>query len=219
MADSTTHIYLLSESQAGKATSANALFDAASPAMFGARRASACSGLTWGYYGGWINKYDGSLAEVANGTLSLTASATNRIYLKLDGTIGVVTGSSAAADELLLLYVVVTGGSSVTSYDDHRTWMTPPWAVLRSSVDLSSGDVTVSGATRRAGYLTINGTLTTNRNVVVPNDWQGAVFNNTSGAYTVTVKTSGGSGVVVAQTKRATLLADGTNVVRLTADV
>lgn len=76
---------------------------------------------------------------------------------------------------------------------------TPTWAVLRSSVDLSSGDVTLSGATSRAGYLTINGVLGTNRNVVVPNDWQGAVFNNTSGAYTVTVNTSGGSGVVVAQ--------------------
>lgn len=218
MADSTTHLDLLFESQSGKATSANALFDAGSPATFGARRASACSGLTWGYYGGWINKFDGSLAEVANGTLTLTASSTNRVYLKLDGSIGVVTGSSAAADELVLLYAVVTGASSVTSYDDHRVCMTPPWAVQRSSVDLSAGDVTLSGAPRRAGYLTVNGTLAANRNVVVPNDWQAAVFNNTTGAYTVTVKTAGGTGVVVAQTKRAQLLADGTNVVRVTPD-
>jgi hypothetical protein len=91
--------------------------------------------------------------------------------------------------------------------------------VVRTSVDVSAGDVTLSGATRRAWYLIINGTLTVNRNVVVPNDWHGYVFVNTTGAYTVTVKTSGGSGVVVAQTKRAKLLADGTNVVRLTADV
>lgn len=60
---------------------ANALFDAASPAMFGARRLLACSGLTWVYYGGWVNKYDGSLSEVANGTLTLTASVTNRVDL------------------------------------------------------------------------------------------------------------------------------------------
>jgi hypothetical protein len=219
MADSTTHLDLISESQSGKATAANGLLDAASPAMFGARRASACSGLTWGYYGGWLYKYDGSLAEVANGTLSLTASATNRVYLKLDGTIGVVTGTTAAADELILLYAVVTGVSTVTSYEDHRFAISQPWMVHRASVDVAAGNATVSGATRRAGYLTVTGALTVNRNVIVPNDWHGYVYNNTSGAYTVTVKTSGGSGIVVAQTKRAKLFADGTNVVRLTADV
>jgi hypothetical protein len=45
------------------------------------------------------------------------------------------------------------------------------------------------------------------------------IFNNTTGAYTVTVKTSAGTGIVVGQGKRAILLADGTNVVRITADV
>jgi hypothetical protein len=217
MADSTTPLDLLSESQAGKATSANALFDALSPALFGGRRASACSGLTWGYYGGALAKSDGSLVAVANGTLTLTASATNRVYLTLSGTIAVTT-SAAPADELVLLYTVVTGASTVTSYQDYRYCFDPPWTVVRASVDASSGDVTLSGASRRAGYLTVTGALTVNRNVVVPNDWQGMVYNNTTGAYTLTFKTASGSGVVVAQTKRATLLADGTNVVRITPD-
>lgn len=219
MADRTTHLDLLSESQAGKATSANANFDAASPAMFGARRASACSGLTWGYYGGWLYKFDGTLVKIANGTISLTASQTNRVYVKLDATIGVVSGTTPAADEMFLLYYVFAGASSVSDYEDYRFAFHLPWIVVRTSVDVSAGDVTLSGVTRRAWYLIINGTLPVNRNVIVPNDWHGYVFNNTTGAYTVTVKTSGGSGVVVAQTKRAKLLADGTNVVRLTADV
>lgn len=217
MADSTTHLDLLDPAQAGHALSANQLFDALSPALFGGRRASACSGLTWGYYGGALAKSDGSLVAVANGTLALTASATNRVYLTLSGTIAVTSGG-AAADELVLLYAVVTGASSVTSYQDHRYCFDPPWTVVRASADASSGDVTLSGATRRASYLTVTGTLTANRNVIVPNDWQGMVYNNTTGAYTLTFKTSGGSGVVVAQTKRATLLADGTNVVRITPD-
>lgn len=219
MADSTTHLDLLSESQAGKATSANALFDALSPALFGGRRDRACSGLIWGYYGGWLCKFDGSLVEVANGTLTLGANTTNRVYVKLDGTIGVFQGvSTAAADELYLLYSVVTDSASVTAYDDRRNCFFPPWAVLRSSVDVSSSDATLVGATHRAGYLTVTGTLPANRNVVVPNDWQGAVYNNTTGAFTLTFKTASGSGVAVAQTKRATLLADGTNVVRITPD-
>lgn len=217
MADSTTHLDLLDPAQAGHAFSANQLFDALSPALFGGRRASACSGLTWGYYGGALAKSDGSLVAVANGTLTLTASATNRVYLTLSGTIAVTSGA-AAADELVLLYAVVTGASSVTSYQDHRYCFDPPWAVVRASVDAASGDVTVSGATRRAGYLTVTGNLPVNRNVVVPNDWQGIVFNNTTGAFSLTFKTASGSGVAVAQTKRATLLADGTNVVRITPD-
>ena len=53
----------------------------------------------------------------------------------------------------------------------------------------------------------------------MPNNWQGTVFCNNSGAFTTTFKTAAGSGVVVAQGKRAILLADGTNVVRITADV
>ncbi len=218
MADSTTHLDLLSESQAGKATSANALFDALSPALFGGRRASACSGLTWGYYGGALAKADGTLVAVANGTLTLTASATNRIYLTLSGTIALQVGSTAAADELVLLYTVVTGASSVTSYQDFRYAFDPPWTVVRASVDAASGDVTLSGTTRRATYLTVTGTLPANRNIIVPNDWQGTVYNNTSGPYTLTFKTASGSGIAVAQTKRATLLADGTNVVRITPD-
>ena len=39
------------------------------------------------------------------------------------------------------------------------------------------------------------------------------MFCNNSGAFTTTFKTSGGTGIVVAQGKRALLLADGTNVV------
>jgi hypothetical protein len=44
------------------------------------------------------------------------------------------------------------------------------------------------------------------------------VFCNNSGAFTTTFKTAAGSGVVVAQGKRALLLADGSNVVRVTPD-
>jgi len=44
------------------------------------------------------------------------------------------------------------------------------------------------------------------------------VFCNNSGAFTTTFKTAAGAGVVVAQGKRAMLVADGTNVVRVTPD-
>lgn len=220
MSGSTTNLDLISQSQSSKEITANAMFDAASPAMFGGRRASTCTGLTWGYYGGYSHKSDGSLLEVANGTLTLAANSTNRVYVSNSGTVATVTGSTAAADEQYMLYTVVTGASSVTSYSDNRACFTPPWFSARASIDVASADATLSGPTRHCKYLTITGALTVNRNVITPTDvWQGYVFNNTSGAYTVTVKTSGGTGVVVGQGKRCILLADGTNVVRITGDV
>ena len=220
MSGSTTNLDLISQSQSSKEITANAMFAAASPAMFGGRRASTCTGLTWGYYGGYSHKSDGSLLEVANGTLTLAANSTNRVYVSNSGTVATVTGSTAAADEQYMLYGVVTGPSSVVSYSDNRACFTPPWFSARASIDVASADATLAGATRCCKYLTITGALTVNRNVITPTDvWQGYVFNNTSGAYTVTVKTSGGTGVVVGQGKRCILLADGTNVVRITADV
>ena len=87
-----------------------------------------------------------------------------------------------------------------------------------ASVAVTSADVTLKGHEHCAGYLTTTGVITGNRNVIVPTDWRGSVFCNNTGAFTTTFKTSGGSGVVVAQGKRAILQADGTNVVRITAD-
>jgi len=88
-----------------------------------------------------------------------------------------------------------------------------------ASVAVTSADVTLKGHEHCADYLTTTGVLTGNRNVIVPTDWRGSVFCNNTGAFTTTFKTSGGSGVVVAQGKRAILQADGTKVVRITADV
>lgn len=219
MADSTTNIDLIVQSQSSKEITANALFDVASPAMFGGRRASACSGLTWGYYGGQIISGSGIRVTVPNGTVTLTASTTNTIYLNRDGTLGVRTTGTQGAQEVEVLYSVDTGSSTVTSYIDLRRTYIPHWASPQSSLDISGGDWIAGGTQQRAEYLTITGALSVNRNLIVPNYWDGMIFNNTTGAYTVTVKTSAGTGIVVGQGKRCMLLADGTNVVRITADV
>ena len=88
-----------------------------------------------------------------------------------------------------------------------------------SSVTVTSADVTASGNNVVARYLTTTGALTGNRNVILPTNWGGVVYNNNTGGFTTTFKTSGGSGIAVAQTKRAYLMGDGTNIVRVSADV
>ncbi|MCX5875316.1 MAG: hypothetical protein NT087_03260 [Deltaproteobacteria bacterium] len=85
MASSTSNLDLLVQSQAGKEITANALFDAASPATLLGRRQSTTSGLTWGYYGGTL-PIAGTPTAVANGTLSLVASRTQQIEAGLVST-------------------------------------------------------------------------------------------------------------------------------------
>lgn len=88
MANSSTNIDGIISSQASKEVTANAFFDAASPATLYGRRQSQCSGLTWGYYGGNVTKSDGTLGQVGNSTLALTASTTNYVVAaKSDGAV------------------------------------------------------------------------------------------------------------------------------------
>lgn len=215
MADSTTTLDLLTVGQAGKETTANELFDAGSPATLFGRRATTCTGLTWGYYGGDL-EVDGVLTAVANGTLTLAASSTNYVEATRAGVVSSNTTGFTAGR--IPLYTVVTGASTVTSYSDLRAPWRPGYLTHDVSVAVTTADVTLTAAQARARYLTTTGVLTGNRAVIVPDRWEGIVYCNNTGAFTTTFKTAGGAGVVVAQTKRALLYADGTNVVRITPD-
>lgn len=222
MASSTTNLDLIAQSQSSKEVTANALFDAGSPATLFGRRSSLCSGLNWFYYGG-VMMVDGVLTSISNNAaaLTLTASATNYIEATRAGvvsknTVGFTGGS-------IPLYTAVTAASSVTSYTDQRAWVAPAYLPSNGSIAVTAADVDLTAPANadkaRCSYLTTTGALTANRNVIVPNSWHAVVFCNNSGAFTTTFKTAAGSGVVVAQGKRALLLADGTDVVRLSADV
>ena len=75
-------------------------------------------------------------------------------------------------------------------------------------------DVTLTALEQRCDQLILTGVLTGNINVIVDTTkarWY--IYNNTSGAFTLTVKTSAGTGVAVTQGKRAVLACDGVNVV------
>ncbi|MBT2326136.1 hypothetical protein J7E62_27790 [Variovorax paradoxus] len=118
MADSTSNLDLISESQAQKEVTANALFDALSYSALYGRRASTTAALTWGYYGG--NTYvAGVVTAIANGTIPLTPSETN--YIEADPATGIVSCNTTEFTEgRTQLYTVVAGASTVTSYEDHR---------------------------------------------------------------------------------------------------
>lgn len=217
MSDINSNLDLVGEQDAGKATRVNGLIDAGSPSTLFGRRQALCSGLNWFYYGG-VLLVDGTPTTIANNALVLTANATNYIEATRAGVVSSNTTGFTAGR--LPLYQVVTGSSTVTSYTDVRSFAVAlPTQTSRASLAVTTADVTLSAVQSRCRYLTTTGALTADRAVIVPTDWEGIVYNSSTGAYNLTVKTAAGTGVVVGQGKRATLLADGVNVVRITADI
>lgn len=215
MSNSTITFDALVQSQASKEITANAFFDAVSPASLYGRRQSTSSGLTWGFYGGNV-LVNGVLTQIANGTLTLTASTTN--YVEAEPTTGSVssntTGFTAGRTPL---YTVVTGTATVTSYTDHR--LAVPDVTGRLAKAMSDANTTLTFAEVRNQILEFTGTLTAARNIVLPlKPRQWTVFNNTTGGFGLQFIGATGTGITVATGKRAIVYADGANIVRVTAD-
>ncbi len=94
-------------------------------------------------------------------------------------------------------------------------------ALSEKAIAMTDANYTLSTSTVpqewQYGIITLTGTLTAGRNVIVPtNKKQYIIYNNTTGGFAVTVKTSGGTGIAVSATKTAILRCDGTNVVEVT---
>ena len=123
MADSTTHLDVISGTTKQREVTFNELMDALSPATVGGRRASVCEGLIWRQYGG---RYHDAGAPFYAGQIQLDDDTTNYIVAALDN--GVVTHATDDtnwddADNYARLYLVITADGAVTSYEDHRQIM------------------------------------------------------------------------------------------------
>lgn len=118
-----TSLTQITSEQAGKEVTANENLAAVSPAALFSKRVPGTTGLTWAYYGGTFTKADGTRVQIANGTITLTASSTLYIQAnQADGVVSAVTGAFTAG--YLPLYKVVTGKASVTSIEDWREFAT-----------------------------------------------------------------------------------------------
>ena len=118
MSDSTANLDQVSSTAIQRETTINALLDAASPSTIYGRRASTCTGLTFGYYGGRMNG-----TSVANGTVSATASNSNYVVAhRTTLAVTVATSTTNWNDTATYgrMYKLTAGASSVTAYEDHR---------------------------------------------------------------------------------------------------
>lgn len=118
-----------------------------------------------------------------------------------DGTWGATTNTNLGT----LLEEAIAGVVSVT-HDDSANY----------TLTASNG----SSDEARNMVLEVGGTLTAARNVVCPTqDKLYIVFNETSGGYAFTIKTSGGSGVSIPNGEGRIVYCDGTNVVSVTGSL
>ena len=230
MADSSTHLDTIVQGSGSQDAQANALYDAASPAMLFGRRAASTTGLTWGYYGGNVTKSDGTQTTIANGSVALTASTTNYITaLKESGVVYCNTTTTAWNDtaNYWRLYSVVTGTSTSTSYTDERE--------IGRMTGVGTG--LVAPVTKTASFtlgsneneVICNGTATITVTLPAASSWVGrkvriktvAAFTVVSASSNVVPLAGGAAGTaILAATagKYAELVSDGTNWIVMAAN-
>jgi hypothetical protein len=112
-------------------------------------------------------------------------------------------------------------GDSVTVVTDGLTYYTlgfgqsAVFAFDYTSINVAgNGQYALSGTELNRVAYDFIGTLTGNREIIVPTTIQQYwISNSTTGAYTLTVKTASGSGVIINQGARTIMYCNGTNVV------
>lgn len=217
MSDSTTHLDTISTSQANKEVTANELFDALSPSLTLGRRASTCSGLTWGYYGGKLI-LNGAITNIANGTVALTGSTTNYVECNTYGVVSKNTTGFTAG--YIPMYSIVTSASGVSSYTDKRAPWYPIEGLLRKYIGSPDANITLTMEESLCQTIEIIGTPASELTVTVPpvpRTW--TFYANTSG-FGIAVINSGSpqSSVSIGAGKTAIVRASYDGVHRVTAD-
>lgn len=217
MSDSTTPFGTIANGQGDQVAKANALFDASAPVAIYAKKYATTSGLTLGYHGGKIT-VNGVVTTIADGTILLTASTTN--YVEANPTTGAITKNMTAyTPGYWRIGRAVTGTDSITTWYDDRYLGYGQQTRLLTKAFPSDANYTLTQPEADVDVISISaGTITTTRDFIVPVAFPKLwiVKNNT--AQSVQIIGATGTGITIATTKTAMVMADGTNVVRITAD-
>lgn len=164
-------------------------------------------------------------SPTAGDTYILPASATGTDWAGNDGKIGHYYGGA------WVFYTAIEGIRVWVNDEDVRVvyysaaWVGPRNPLLSKSVAHGSpiADITLTVAESENDIIEFTGALLANINIYVPAiQKQWTIFNNTSGAFTLTVKVNSSpvdTGVTIGQGTRAIIYCNASNVVRVTSDV
>ena len=153
----------------------------------------------------------------------LSPSTVNYIFATQSGTFLADTDPNAVPlgsyGAYMLWGTATTDVSSVTAVSNNRKLFQKQSRLSKSVA--GSADVTLTVAEAVNRQMEFTGVLTGNIKVYVPlfdgSEW--VIVNSTSGAFTLTVIGTTGTGIVVGSGKTAILRGNGTNIYRVTADV
>lgn len=125
-------------------------------------------------------------------------------------TVKTATGGGVVVPQLAGAFLAVIGGDVLGFHLRNRY----------ASVTAAGASTTLTDHQAGAEVLTVTGTLTANSDIVVP-DWWGPAFvrNETTGAFTLTIKTASGIGLAVGAGKAVSLALAAGDTVALTAEV
>jgi hypothetical protein len=157
------------------------------------------------------------------GALTLPSSAAvgaNWFCMVRNSGTGILTLTPAGSDtidgnanqqlQLTESLVIVSNGAGWNTFGYGRS---NTFAYTALSLSITGGTTTLTSAQAANTIQVYGGTLTSNAVIIVPPTVQlYAITNNTSGAYTFTVKTAAGTGVAIPQGTSLTVTCDGTNV-------
>ena len=159
------------------------------------------------------------------GTLTLPSASTagtNWFCMIRNNGTGIVTLTPVGTDtidgnvtqqlQLTESLVIVSNGSGWNTFGYGRS---NTFAYTQLALAVTGGTTTLTTAQASNTIQTYSGVLTSNQIIVVPSTVQlYTVTNNTTGSFSLTIKTSavGGATVVVAQSTSLVLVCDGTNV-------
>ena len=153
-------------------------------------------------------------SPAAGDTYILPTGATGTNWAGNDGKIAHYYGGSWK------FWTPVEGVRVWVNDEDHRVvyngsaWVLDTRAAMLTKSVAGGSNVTLTAAENSYPAIDCTGALTANIALIVTTTPKFFLIrNSTSGAYTLTVKTSAGTGVIVSQGTRALLFCDGTNVV------
>ena len=166
-----------------------------------------------------------SLSSIAN--FACPPSSTSYLWIDEVGNVVRTSTTTSPGGAVGCLGKVVTDGSGITSITyDNRDDI---GLVLQ---DVAQGGGMTSKAVTTGSYiltpseygkriLQFTGVLVANVTAIVPNlaGQQWTVIDSTTGAFTVTVKTNGGTGIALTHAKTCILICDGTNILQATASL
>jgi hypothetical protein len=199
----------ITEGQDSKEVTANNMAEAESPAALFGCRSTQTNGLTFGYYGG-VMLVDGAITAISSGTVLLTGSTTNYVESTYAGVVSKNTTGFTAGR--IPLYTIATTSTAISTVTPARAFVEPSYLPQIAAVSISTANVTLTAAQARCKIIVLSGTLTGDRSLIVPDRGVWIVDDNTSGSFTVTVKTASGTGATTTQGSASIFFSDGTNV-------